>query len=203
MDEKKNENEIQEDIELSTDEISEPIEEAEIEETEENTNGKIKKLREKLKVCEQQKMEHLEELQRTKADYLNSKRRLEEERVRDKERAVNQQIEKLLPLCDSFHMAMHNKEAWDAIDPVWRKGVEGIHNQLQNILESYGVTQLTPEGEDFDPQKHEAMSNVPTETQDNHGKVMQVIQNGFVRTVNGTEELLRPARVTVGEYEEK
>lgn len=201
MDEKKNENEIQEDIELSTDEISEPVAETEIEEAEENTNGKIKKLREKLKVCEQQKMKHLEELQRTKADYLNSKRRLEEERVRDKERAVNQQIEKLLPLCDSFHMAMHNKEAWDAIDPVWRKGVEGIHNQLQNILESYGVTQLTPEGEEFDPQKHEAMSNVPTKNKEAHGKIMQVIQNGFVRTVNGNEELLRPARVTVGEFE--
>lgn len=201
MDENKNETEIQEDIELTTDEAThEPIE-SELEEVEENTNSKIKKLREKLKACEQEKMQHLEELQRAKADFLNGKKRVEEERLRDKERAVNAQIEKLLPLCDSFHMAMHNKEAWEAIDAVWRVGVEGIHNQLQDILASYGVKQINPSGEAFDPQMHEAMTNVPVEDESDHGKIIQVIQNGFTRKVGDTEVLIRPARVTVGEIE--
>lgn len=198
MDEKMNENELEGDIEL-TDEDN--IVESELEDIEEDTNGKIKKMRDKLKVCESEKMEHLENLQRVKAEFLNSKKRLEEERLRDKERAVNDQIEKLLPLCDSFYMAMHNKEAWEAIDDVWRKGVEGINNQLHNILESYGVSEVNPAGEDFDPQKHEAMTNVPVQEESQHGKVVQVIQNGFVRKTGDTEELLRPARVTVGEVE--
>ncbi len=198
MDEKMNENEIQDDIELTGEDNSV---EPELEEIEDNTNNKVKTLREKLKVCESEKMEHLENLQRVKADFLNSKKRLEEERLRDTERAINEQIEKLLPLCDSFHMAMHNKEAWEAVDDVWRKGVEGIHNQLHNILASYAVSEVHPEGEVFDPQKHEAMTNVPVTDKDQQGKVIQVIQNGFIRKNGDTEVLLRPARVTVGELE--
>ena len=199
MDEKMQENKIQEDIELTgEDNMTDP----ELEVVEENTNNKLKNLREKLKSCETEKMEHLEELQRTKADFLNSKKRLEEERIQDRERAVNDQIEKLLPLCDSFHMAMANKEAWEAVEPQWRAGIEGIHSQLHSILTSYNVTEVSPLGEDFDPEKHDAMGNAPVTEQKENGKVVQVIQNGFSRKTPQGETLLRPARVIVGEISE-
>ena len=199
MEKNTNDTEFQEDIELTgEDNAVEP----ELEDIEDNSNTKVKKMREKLKECESEKMEHLENLQRAKAEFLNSKKRLEEERLQDKERAVRSQIEKLLPMCDSFHMAMYDKEAWNAIDEQWRKGVEGIHNQLHNILNSYGVTEVNPTGDDFDPQNHEAMANVPVTDKKLHGKVVQVLQNGFVRTEGNTEVLLRPARVTVGELTE-
>ncbi len=190
-------NEFQEDIEMTgEDNAIEP----EIEEIEEIRGNKLQEVKAKLKACEQEKMEHLEELQRSKAEFLNGKKRLEEERLRDKIRAENKQIEKLLPMADSFHMAMHDKEAWDAIDAQWRKGVESIHNQLHSILESYGVSEINPADADFDPNIHEALTNVPVEDKQLHNKVISVIQNGFVRTIDGKEELLRPARVTVGEY---
>jgi molecular chaperone GrpE len=185
----------------------EPIDEdtaddAELEDIEENSAGKIKKLQQKLKQSEQEKMEHLESLQRAKAEFLNAKRRLEDEKLSDRQRAITDQIEKLLPMCDSFHMAMSNKEAWENIDSTWRKGIESIYNQLQSILASYGVKEVTPLGEEFDPNKHEAMTNVPVDSKELHHKVISVIQNGFVRTHNGKEQLIRPARVTVGEYAE-
>lgn len=196
MDENKN-NDLQDDIELTGEDTTiEP----EIEEVEDNSNNKIKKLREKLKECEHEKMEHLENLQRAKAEFLNGKKRLEEERLRDKERAITKQVEKLLPMADSFHMAMHDTEAWEAIDATWRKGVESIHNQLHSILESYGVSEFNPERTEFDPNMHEAMTNIPVDDKSLHHKVISVIQNGFIRKVDGKEELLRPARVTVGEY---
>lgn len=181
---------------------NETIEE-ELEDIEENSAQKIKKLTQKLHQSEKEKMEHLEDLQRAKAEFLNGKRRLEEERLRDKERAVDALIEKLLPMCDSFHMAQSDAAAWEAIDPTWRKGVESIQNQLQSILASYGVSEIHPQGEEFDPNRHEAMVNVPVERKEDHHKVVQVIQNGFIRTVNGKESLIRPARVTVGEFIEK
>lgn len=174
--------------------------EAELEDIEEGSAAKIKKLQQKLKECEKEKMEHLENLQRAKAEFLNGKRRLEEERLRDKQRAITSQIEKLLPMCDSFHMAMSNKEAWDAIDLTWRTGIESIYTQLQAILASYNVVEIHPEGEEFDPNLHEAMSSVPVDEKDLHHKIINVIQNGFLRNVDGTQELIRPARVTVGEY---
>lgn len=185
-------------VEIERSEINEP----ELEDIEENSVQKIKKLQKQLREAEKEKLEHLENLQRAKAEFLNAKRRLEEERIRDKERAVSDLIEKLLPLCDSFTMAQSNKEAWEAIDATWRKGIESIQTQLQTIIATYGVTEINPLGAPFDPTIHEAMANVPVHNAQDHHKVMQVVQNGFIRTINGKETLLRPARVTVGEYQE-
>lgn len=182
-------------------EDTEVIEE-ELEDIEENSVQKLKTLKEKLKQSEKEKMGHLENLQRAKAEFLNGKRRLEEERARDTQRAITNQIEKLLPLSDSFHMATSNKEAWEGVDPTWRKGMESIYTQLQNILISYGVNEINPLGETFDPFLHDAMANIPVTNKEDHHKIISVIQNGFVRTVNDKEELIRPARVTVGEYTE-
>jgi molecular chaperone GrpE len=180
----------------------EAIDEAELEDIEEHSAQNIKKIKLQLKNCEAEKMEHLENLQRAKAEFLNAKRRLEDERKSDKERAIVNQIEKLLPLCDSFQMAMSNKEAWEAIDPTWRKGIDSIYNQLQSILSSYGVSEVTPVGEVFNPAIHDAMINVSVTSKEDHHKIISVIQNGFVRKVGDTEQLIRPARVTVGEYTE-
>ncbi len=191
--------EVFDDLETVEDET---IDDAELEDIEEHSAQNIKKIKAQLKSCEAEKMEHLENLQRAKAEFLNAKRRLDEERKSDKEKAVVNQIEKLLPLCDSFQMAMSNKEAWEAIDPTWRKGIDSIYNQLQSILASYGVHEVVPVGEVFNPNLHDAMTNVSvTDKEDNH-KIISVIQNGFVRKVGDTEQLIRPARVTVGEYTE-
>jgi len=181
----RNEDEV-EDIEMTgEDNLDEPSLE-DIEETEQN---KTKTLRDKLKVCESEKMQHLEDLQRAKAEFLNSKKRVEEERLRDKERAVDIQIEKLLPLCDSFDMAMQNTEAWEAIDTNWRSGVEGIHNQLKNILDGYGVTKHHEIGEQFDPEKHEAVGT--KEGDGESDSVAEVLQAGYSRNGN----IIRVAKV--------
>jgi molecular chaperone GrpE len=180
----------------------EAIDEAELEDIEEHSAQNIKKIKLQLKNCEAEKMEHLENLARAKAEFLNAKRRLEDERKSDKERAIVNQIEKLLPLCDSFHMAMSNKEAWEAIDPTWRKGIDSIYSQLQSILSSYGVSEVTPIGEIFNPAIHDAMTNVTVANKEEHHKIISVIQNGYIRNTGEKEELIRPARVTVGEYAE-
>lgn len=174
----------------------------ELEDIEENSIHIIKKLKQELKEAQKEKMELLETLQRSKAEFLNGKRRLEEERLLDKERAVAVQIDKLLPVCDSFTMAMSNKEAWATTDEVWRKGFENIYNQLQSILASYNVTAVDPKGEEFDPAQHDAMTSVPVDEKELHHKIIDVVQQGYTRTVNGKEILLRPARVTIGEYSE-
>lgn len=157
---------------------------------EERSIDKIKALREKLATCEKEKMAHLDELQRTKADFLNSRKRLEEQKRIDVERSVDEFIYSLLPICDSFHMAMSNKKTWESVDRNWRVGIEAINSQLEKLLASYSVTALDPINEHFDPQKHEALGT----TEDDNGEpdtVAQVIQPGFSR--NGV--IIRPAKV--------
>lgn len=192
----------QDEIEI-TNTAEEPImEDSDVVETDERFEDKIKTLKAKLKESEEKQREFHEELQRTKADFLNAKRRLEEERHRDKERAVEQMIERLLPLCDSFYMAMSDKVAWEKADPVWRKGIEGIHAQLINILGQYQVSEINPVGEIFDPSQHEALSTEKTTASEKHNEITAIIQLGYQRNVNDVQNIIRPARVIVAEYSE-
>lgn len=191
--------EIEADLDIEAN-LEDSAQDIELEDEEAQSADKIKLLRSKLKACEEEKMSHLEELQRAKADFLNAKKNLEADRVRDKERASMQFVEELLPLCDSFHMAMSNEEAWNSVDQVWRTGVESIHTQLLQVLESHKVTIVNPVHETFDPAIHEAMSNQAVETEAQHHTVIQVIQPGYTMTVGDKTEVLRPARVIVGEF---
>lgn len=197
MKEDTHENEPEVDIELTgEDNLDEPL----MEDIEANNQSKVKSLQAKLKACEAEKTKSQDDLQRAKADFLNARRRLEEEREREKDKLITKHIEKLLPLYDSFSMAMNNQEVWNAVDGQWRKGVESIYTQLQRLLTSYGVAEVDPTGEEFNPVEHEAMVEQPViEEKDNH-MIMSVIQKGFVRTVDGKTELIRPAGVAVGVF---
>jgi molecular chaperone GrpE len=185
------------DFEEITDENIES-DEFELEEVEELSKNKLKDLRDKIARLDTEKKEILEESQRARAEFLNAKKRLEEERVADRKRAQRQHAEELLPLCDSFQMAMSNKEVWEKTDKSWRTGVEGIQMQLMNILNSYGVKAIDPTGEAFDPQKHEAIGTEETEDEKMIDAVVSVIQMGYEMTQDGDTHTIRPARVTTG-----
>lgn len=165
-----------------------------LEDSESTAADKQKVLRQKLKACEKEKLEHLDALQRTKADFLNSKRRLEEQTKRDVERATLRTLEQLLPLADSFDMAMANTEVWERADEVWRKGIEGIYSQLQSILKSHNVIAIDKTGETFNPHIHEAITEVPVDDEVAKGTIIAIVQKGYTCG----ETVIRPARVAVG-----
>lgn len=169
----------------------EAIEDLDLEQTEALSKDKIKTLRDKHKAAEAEKMAILEDLQRTKAEFLNAKKRMEEDTVRAKERAVDDLIMRLLPLCDSFSMAMKDTAAWESVANEWRTGVEAIHKQLQSILDSYNVKAINPEGETFDANRHDAIGSKDSDGESD--QILEVIQMGFER--NGT--IIRPAKVII------
>jgi molecular chaperone GrpE len=187
----------QDDFEEITDDNIE-TQEPELEDVEELSNTKMKSLREKIARLDTEKKELLEESQRTRAEFLNAKRRLEEERAQDRKRAQRQHAEDLLPLCDSFQMAMSNTEVWEKADKSWRTGVEGINMQLMNILNSYGVKAVDPTGDAFDPQKHEAVGTEEVTDKKLEDTVVSVVQRGYEMTQDGDTYMIRPARVTTG-----
>jgi molecular chaperone GrpE len=154
-------------------------------EEEEHITAKIKKLQDKLKLCEQEKAAHLDELQRAKADFLNARKRLEAHAETLIARSTASHIETLLPLCDSFELAMKDP-AWSTADTTWRRGVEGISNQLQTILRTYGVTTIEALDTQFNPHEHEALRG--------EGEIVtEVYQTGY--KLNDT--VIRPAKVSV------
>ncbi|MBY0538167.1 nucleotide exchange factor GrpE [Patescibacteria group bacterium] len=191
---------VQDDLEITNDTDTTETHDPELYEIENDEDNKLKTLKTKLKESEEKNRNLLEELQRSKADFLNGKRRLEEDRIRDKARLTISHVEKLLPLCDSFYLAMLDKETWAKADEKWRKGVEGILSQLNSVLSGYKVTSFDPTGLEFDHNRHEALAQVPVTDETQNNKVLSVIQQGYEIDVDGNKELIRPARVTVGEY---
>lgn len=185
------------DFEEITDENIES-QEFDLEEVEELSNDKLKDLREKIARLDAEKKEILEESQRARAEFMNARKRLEEERVSDRKRAQRQHAQELLPLCDSFQMAMGDTEVWEKTDKAWRTGIEGIHLQLMNILNSYGVKSVDPTGEPFDPNQHEAIGTEEVQDEKLEDTVVSVVQKGYEMTQDGETHMIRPARVTTG-----
>ena len=146
--------------------------------------------------CGAHKNEHLRAL----ADIENLKKR----HAREKEEALKYGTHKLLkdilPVADNLARALQaspNKED----DPRYAalfQGVQMVQKELLNFLQSQGVTEVKSKGETFDPQKHEAIKEVPS-NEHAPGNIVDVIQEGY----EVHDRLLRPALVTVSQAPEK
>ena len=96
----------------------------------------------------------------------------------------------LLDVRDSLEMGLSTVETADAEQ--LRIGSEATLKLLATTMERFGIQELDPQGEPFDPQFHEAMTMQPSADVE-AGSVLTVFQKGY--TLNG--RLLRPARVVV------
>jgi len=97
--------------------------------------------------------EYKELLQRLQADFENYKKRAEKENCQVRQYSVASFIRKLLPLLDSFELALKNCSKNDQ----FVKGIELIYAQFYSILESEGLTQIKAAGQKFDPYLHEVL----------------------------------------------
>ena len=96
----------------------------------------------------------------------------------------------LLAVRDSLEAGLASADQAD-VDTLLA-GKEATLKLLSATMERFGVEELNPEGEPFDPEEHEAMSMQPSPGHE-PGSVLTVFQKGY--TLNG--RLLRPARVVV------
>ena len=166
---------------------------------EENALEAVRKLKEKLKISEKERMEYLTGWQRAKADLVNARKRDEADRQEFMKFANERLIDGLLPVLESFDMAIGNKESWEKVDKNWRVGVEYIYTQLKKVLADSGLVEINPLGEKFDINRDEATEYVPVETETDDHKVVAVLQKGY--TLNGRP--MRPPKVKVGEWKNK
>ncbi|MCG8577767.1 MAG: nucleotide exchange factor GrpE [Flavobacteriales bacterium] len=103
-------------------------------------------------------------------------------------------MKELLAVLDDFERAIANNEKADDIDNI-KEGFKLIHHKLNNILQAKGLESMDAKGEVFDPEKHEAITNIPAQSDEDKGKVMDVIERGY--NLNGKP--LRYAKVVVGQ----
>jgi molecular chaperone GrpE len=154
---------------------------------------KMKDLREKIAALTKEKQEYLDGWQRSRADYANLQKTTDEDRMRMRGLIEENFIEDLLPVVDSFAMAMSNKEAWEKVDANWRTGVEYIYQQMMTVLKDRGFATFGTIGDTFDPALYEAVSETETDDASKDHTVSAVLQQGYKLGDN----ILRPARVSV------
>ena len=107
------------------------------------------------------------------------------------DRATEGLVEQLLPVLDSFELALKNFDAAGGEDTESvRKGVELVYAELLGVLEKAGLSRVEADGKPFDPNVHEA---VMQEEGDGEPVVTDVLRTGY--TLKG--RVLRPAMVKV------
>src|SRR5450755_3479626 len=136
-------------------------------------------------------------LLRTLAEMENLRKRTEREVADARVYGVAGFARDVLAVADNMHRALGTIEAElrehaDVKMTALIEGVELTERELMKVLEKYGVTKFSPQGEKFDPNVHQAMyevqdSDVPA------GHVAQVMQAGYMLG----ERVLRPAMVGV------
>jgi len=149
----------------------------------------VKKLRTRLKKCEREKKEYLDGWQRSKADALNARKLQTEALQGAQSRSVSDFVHNLLPTLDSFDIALQG-DSWEAVDEVWRTGIEHVHSQLLKSLELSGVETFGKEGDLFDINNHEAIGHVDG---GESGTIAKVERRGY----RLGETVIRAAQVTV------
>jgi molecular chaperone GrpE len=141
--------------------------------------------------------EFKDKLLRTLAEMENLRKRTEREVADARVYGVTGFARDVLAVADNMHRALGTvgPEERDQADPKIKALIEGVElteRELMKVLEKYGVTKFSPEGERFDPNVHQAMYEVQNADLP-PGHVGQVMQAGYMLG----DRVLRPAMVGV------
>jgi|SRR5712671_3713911 len=149
---------------------------------ESGAGGELQKLR-------AERNDLFERLARLQAEFDNYRKRAAKENAEYRDYAVSDAARSLLPVVDSFTLALKNSAAKPED---LRTGVELIFKQLQDVLQKLNIERIPSQGEPFDPRVHEAIEMVETDEAPDH-HVLEELQPGY--RIKG--RLLRPAMVRV------
>ena len=127
------------------------------------------------------------------AEFENFKRRSSKERFDLIRTAAQDTIKDLLPVLDDFDRAKKSAED-ESSDEYFSEGVNLVYNKLYSVLRSKGLQEMETTGEAFDPEIHEAITEVPAPSEDMKGKVIDTVEKGYYLN----DKIIRYPKVVVG-----
>ena len=127
------------------------------------------------------------------AEFENYKRRTSKERLELIQTAGKDIIVSLLDVMDDCDRAEKQMKNSDDIDQI-KKGIQLVFNKLRNTMQAKGVKAMESKQQDFDVEKHEAITEIPAPTKNQVGKVLDEVQKGYYLN----DKLIRFAKVVVG-----
>lgn len=166
--------------------------EAELEEIGDEKDAKIAQLEAALLSSEAKIQDQQDGVLRAKAEVENMRRRTETEIDKARKYALNKFAEELLPVIDNLERAIQAADTEnEAVKPLL-EGVELTHKTFVDTASKFGLKEINPEGEAFNPEMHQAMS-IQDSPDHESNTVMFVMQKGY--ELNG--RVIRPAMVMV------
>lgn len=130
-------------------------------------------------VVTQEKPDELAEckdrLLRTLAEYDNYRKRTAKEKEVLRKECIADAVESFLPVIDNLHRAKESLAKQEGVDT---QGVELVLKQFEEIMSSLGVEEINAEGQEFDPNLHNAVMHVEDETL-GENRVAEVFSKGY------------------------
>ena len=127
------------------------------------------------------------------AEFENYKKRTSKERLELFKTASQDLVTALLPVLDDFERALSEIKKSERNDQL--QGIELIYNKLFDTLQNQGLTKLeVNEGDGFDAELHDAITQIPAPKEKLKGKVIDVVGTGYKLG----EKIIRYPKVVVG-----
>jgi len=128
-----------------------------------------------------------------KADMTNMQRRSERELENAHKYGLEKFVQELLPIKDSLELGLTATEGQELDLDKLREGMEMTLKLLGDAVAKFGVAEINPVGELFNPEFHQAMTTQPAEEGVAANTVLTVFQKGYLLN----DRLIRPAMVVV------
>lgn len=137
--------------------------------------------------------EQKEKFIRLYADFDNFKRRNAKERVELIQTAGREVIQAMLEVLDDCERAEKQMNQSDDLNLI-REGISLVFNKFRNVLQSKGLKEMKSIGEEFNPDFHEAITEIPVPDEKMKGKIVDEVEKGY--TLN--DKIIRFSKVVVG-----
>lgn len=136
-------------------------------------------LQAEVKTLKAQLEERTSQYMRIAADFENYRRRNSKERDEQEVQIKRNTITELLPVIDNFERARAQIKPQTEAEMTIHKSYQSVYKQLVDCLKRLGVSAMRAEGQEFDPNLHEAVMREPTD-QHPEGTVMEELVRGYI-----------------------
>jgi len=127
------------------------------------------------------------------AEFDNFRKRTNKEKLELRKTAAGDTLSAFLPVLDDFDRAKKNHDDENSTEE-FSEGVMFVYEKILAFTNKQGLKAMESTGETFDPDFHEAITEIPAPTEDMKGKVIDTVESGYILN----EKIIRYAKVVVG-----
>lgn len=142
---------------------------------------------------EQELAEQKDKFIRLYSEFENYKRRTAKEKLEFTSFANKELMTALLPIVDDMERAEKSLETTTELEAL-KEGLKLVFTKFSKTLESKGLKIIDAQGQAFDSEFHEAITQIPAPSEDLKGKVVDVVEKGYFLN----DKIIRFAKVVIG-----